>query len=63
MIGNIMQSIILKLHQDYTSDQLKTLAKVVEEKLIGVYVPENLSDVWVREGGVKNKQIKLKDYY
>tara|TARA_R100001377_G_C3121538_1_gene86092 strand:- start:399 stop:584 length:186 start_codon:yes stop_codon:yes gene_type:complete len=61
MIGNIMQSIILKLHQDYTSDQLKTLAKVVEEKLVGVYVPENLSDVWIRDAD--RKHIKLKDYY
>ena len=56
-----MQSIILKLHQDYTSDQLKTLAKIVEEKLIGVYVPEKLSDVWIRDAD--RKHIKLKDYY
>ena len=57
------QKIILKLkHQDYTPDQLETLAKVVEEKLIGVYIPEHLSSVWVHEGGVNNKQIKLKEY-
>ena len=60
MIGNIMQKIILKLHQDYTSDQLETLAKIVEEKLIGVYVPEHLSDVWVCDAD--RKQIKLKEY-
>ena len=46
MIGTIMQKIILKLkHQDYTPDQLETLAKIVEEKLIGVYIPEHLSSV------------------
>tara|TARA_R110002111_G_scaffold103641_1_gene160565 strand:- start:13 stop:198 length:186 start_codon:yes stop_codon:yes gene_type:complete len=61
MIGKIMQSIILKLHQDYMSDQLKTLAKIVEEKLIGVYVPEHLSDVWIRDAD--RKHIKLKEYY
>ena len=58
----MVQKIILKLkHQEYTPDQLETLAKIVEEKLIGVYVPENLSDVWVRDAD--RKHIKLKDYY